>query len=81
MINSLVCLSGFVMLSCRDQAGFESAFVMNVDDDTMGYVQFSTPEAAAAARKVRLHVLHHWVPFISFHSVTSTGTCAGSVLS
>jgi hypothetical protein len=29
---------------------------MNVDNDTMGYVQFSTPEAAAAARKVKLHV-------------------------
>lgn len=29
---------------------------MNVDNDTMGYVQFSTPEAAAAARKVGLQV-------------------------
>lgn len=41
----------------RAQPGFESAFVMNVDGEDgqqrhMGYVQFSSAEAAAAARKV-----------------------------
>lgn len=54
----LVLLVLGVLACCRSQPGFDSAFVMNVDDEDgqqqyMGYVQFESPQAAAAAQKVR----------------------------
>lgn len=44
-------------ISHRAQPGFESAFVMDVDDDAgqqqhLGFVQFSSAGAAAAAQEV-----------------------------